>query len=64
MEYTFTLKYQLVDDDRDLDALVERLARRAATMPWSASGSRGGWRWSSSARRTTRMRLCAARWPT
>ena len=25
MEYTFTLKYQLVDDDRDLDALVERL---------------------------------------
>lgn len=25
MEYTFTLKYQLADDDRDLDALVERL---------------------------------------
>ncbi|NRE31714.1 DNA-binding protein [Burkholderia pseudomallei] len=26
MEYNFTLKYQLADDDRDLDALVERLA--------------------------------------
>ncbi|MFU3178760.1 helix-turn-helix transcriptional regulator [Pseudomonas aeruginosa] len=25
MEYTFTLKYQLVDEDRDLDALVEHL---------------------------------------
>ena len=25
MEYVFTLKYQLADDDRDLDALVERL---------------------------------------
>lgn len=25
MEYTFTLKYQLANDDRDLDALVERL---------------------------------------
>ncbi|MNU57265.1 hypothetical protein D3C71_463840 [compost metagenome] len=25
MEYTFTLKYQLVDNDRDSDALVERL---------------------------------------
>ncbi len=25
MEYTFSLKYQLTDDDRDLDALVERL---------------------------------------
>lgn len=25
MEYTFTLKYQLTDDDRDVDALVERL---------------------------------------
>jgi len=25
MEYTFTLKYQLVDEDRDPDALVERL---------------------------------------
>ena len=25
MEYTFTLKYQLADDDRDAKALVERL---------------------------------------
>ena len=25
MEYTFTLKYQLADDDRDPDGLVERL---------------------------------------
>lgn len=25
MEYTFTLKYQLADDDRDTEALVERL---------------------------------------
>lgn len=25
MEYTFTLKYQLADEDRDTDALVERL---------------------------------------
>ena len=25
MEYTFTLKYQLTDEDRDPDALVERL---------------------------------------
>ena len=25
MEYTFTLKYQLADDDRDPDALLERL---------------------------------------
>ena len=25
MEYTFTLKYQLADDDSDTDALVERL---------------------------------------
>jgi predicted DNA-binding transcriptional regulator AlpA len=25
MEYVFTLKYQLADDDRDLDAVVERL---------------------------------------
>ncbi|MGE5331556.1 MAG: transcriptional regulator, partial [Nitrospirota bacterium] len=25
MEYTFTLKYQLAEDDCDLDALVERL---------------------------------------
>lgn len=25
MEYTFTLKYQLADDERDADALVERL---------------------------------------
>ncbi|EJR8320695.1 DNA-binding protein, partial [Escherichia coli] len=25
MEYTFTLKYQLADDDRDPEALVERL---------------------------------------
>lgn len=25
MEYSFTLKYQLADDDRDADALVERL---------------------------------------
>lgn len=25
MEYTFTLKYQLADDDRDAEALVERL---------------------------------------
>lgn len=25
MEYTFTLKYQLADDDRDPDALIERL---------------------------------------
>jgi predicted DNA-binding transcriptional regulator AlpA len=25
MEYTFTLKYQLVEDDRDLDSLVDRL---------------------------------------
>ena len=25
MEYTFTLKYQLGADDRDSDALVERL---------------------------------------
>ncbi len=27
MEYVFTLKYQLADDDRDLDALVERLGQ-------------------------------------
>lgn len=26
MEYTFTLKYQLGDDEGDTDALVERLA--------------------------------------
>ncbi|MEN1487071.1 DNA-binding protein, partial [Pseudomonas aeruginosa] len=25
MEYTFTLKYQLADDDRNPDVLVERL---------------------------------------
>ncbi|NYT57919.1 DNA-binding protein [Alcaligenaceae bacterium] len=25
MEYTFTLKYQLTEDDRNLDALIERL---------------------------------------
>ena len=25
MEYTFTLKYQLADDDRDPEVLVERL---------------------------------------
>ena len=25
MEYIFTLKYQLADDDRDADGLVERL---------------------------------------
>lgn len=25
MEYTFTLKYRLADDDRDVDSLVERL---------------------------------------
>lgn len=25
MDYTFTLKYQLADDDRDMDALVDRL---------------------------------------
>ena len=29
MEYTFTLKYQLADEDRDADALVERRAKMA-----------------------------------
>ena len=30
MEYIFTLKYQLADDDRDPEALVERLGEAAA----------------------------------
>lgn len=62
MEYTFTLKYQLADDDRNPDVLVERLAKLVATMPWLASVSRGGWRWSSFARRRAQMRLCVAHW--
>ena len=32
MEYTFTLKYQLADDDRDPDALVERLGEALALL--------------------------------
>ncbi|MFD1985550.1 helix-turn-helix transcriptional regulator [Mesorhizobium newzealandense] len=31
MEYTFTLKYRLADDDQDADALVERLGEAGCT---------------------------------
>ncbi|CAM2149575.1 prophage regulatory protein [Pararobbsia alpina] len=31
MEYSFTLKYQLTDDDRDIDSLVERLGEAGCT---------------------------------
>ncbi|MEI2384628.1 DNA-binding protein [Breoghania sp. JC706] len=31
MEYTFTLKYRLADDDRDPDAVVERLGEHGCT---------------------------------
>ena len=36
--YEFTLKFSFPDEDHidGMDELVERLARPAATMPWSA----------------------------
>lgn len=37
-------------------------AKPVATMPWSASGSQGGWHWSSTVRLRMQTRPCAARW--
>ena len=45
MEYTFTLKYQLADDDRDPDALVERLGEAGCDdreAGHDAAGAGGG----------------------
>ena len=61
MEYTFTLKYQLTEDDSDPDGLVERLGEAGCD---DALVSRDGWRWSSPERRTARTRPCAAPWLT
>lgn len=41
MEYTFTLKYQLADDDRDADALVERLGEAGCDDALVGIGQRG-----------------------
>jgi len=41
MEYTFTLKYQLADDDRDLDALVERLGEAGCDDALLGNGQLG-----------------------
>ena len=44
MEYTFTLKYQLADADRDADALVERLGETGCDDALVGIGQPGGWR--------------------
>ena len=41
MEYTFTLKYQLADDDRDTDALVERLGEAGCDDALAGIGQPG-----------------------
>lgn len=41
MEYTFTLKYQLADEDQDLDALVERLGDAGCDDALVGIGQRG-----------------------
>lgn len=41
MEYTFTLKYQLADDDRDADALVERLGEAGRDDAMVGTGQPG-----------------------
>lgn len=41
MEYTFTLKYQLADDDRDTDALVERLGEAGCDDALVGIGQQG-----------------------
>jgi predicted DNA-binding transcriptional regulator AlpA len=41
MEYTFTLKYQLADEDRDPDALVERLGEAGCDDALVGIGQRG-----------------------
>lgn len=63
MEYTFTLKYQLTDDDRDSQTLVERLGEAGCDDALVGIGQPGGWRWNLPARRWMQMRQCAARWP-
>lgn len=42
MEYTFTLKYQLADEDCDVDALVERLGEAACDDALVGIGQPGG----------------------
>lgn len=63
MEYTFTLKYQLADDDRNPDVLVERLGEAGCDDALVGIGQPGGWHWSSPARPRAQMRLCAVHWP-
>lgn len=41
MEYTFTLKYQLIDDDHDMDALVERLGKAGCDDALVGTGQPG-----------------------
>lgn len=41
MEYTFTLKYQLIEDDRDPDALVERLGEAGCDDALVGTGQPG-----------------------
>ncbi|TWC65695.1 AlpA family transcriptional regulator [Herbaspirillum sp. SJZ099] len=41
MEYTFTLKYQLADDDRDPDTLVERLGEAGCDDALVGTGQPG-----------------------
>ena len=64
MEYTFTLKYQLTDDDRDLQALVEHLGEAGCDDALVGIGQPGRLALSSPARRPMPTRLCAARWLT
>src|SRR5574337_1190585 len=56
MEYTFTLKYQLADGDRDADALVERLGESGCDDALVGIGQPG--------RLALQVRRCAARWLT
>jgi len=59
MEYTFTLKCQLAEVTATRMLWSSAWAKPAATMPWSALGSRGAWHWSSPAKRPMRMRPSA-----
>lgn len=39
MECTFTLKYQLLSDENDMDAIMDRWRKQAVMMRWSESDS-------------------------
>ena len=62
MEYTVTLKYQIGADDRDSDALVERLGEAGCHDALVGIGQPG--RLALEFTREAPDGPCAARWPT